>query len=185
MIENRCDAKTIDSIMNARKFLPAGTVIYVATSALARPYFAQLEARAAPMVLLPESLAYVPTMRVTQPYSYMMTSEALWRAIPTDYVLVFQRDSRFCGASRRRITDFIGKYDYIGELVCVCCWCVDVCVCVCVCVCVSLCVCRRAVDTKVCQSCWVSVIACTRVVDVVVDNRRRDAGTVWAMAASH
>jgi len=113
-IENRFDYAVIDSIVNARKNLPLGTVIYVVTSQRLVDSFRKLGDRAGPLVVVQDLVYLEHASKKTEPYSLLLTSEAFWQAFTTDYVLIFQRDSRFCARSRRKLTDFVGRFDYIG-----------------------------------------------------------------------
>jgi hypothetical protein len=113
-IENRFDYAVIDSIMNARKNLPSDTIIYVVTSKRLTGSFRKLNDRAGPLVVRTDIVYMEHASKKTEPYSLLLTSEEFWQAFTTDYVLIFQRDSRFCARSRRKLTDFIGRFDYVG-----------------------------------------------------------------------
>jgi len=113
IVESRMDSKVFDSIINARANLPSTTMIYIVTTKSMAQRFRYVFTKCQPCDIL-SNLMLVQSSRDTKHYSNLLLNIQFWNAFHEDYILIFQRDSRFCARSRRRVTDFLGKYDYIG-----------------------------------------------------------------------
>lgn len=110
IVDSRFDAAVVASISNTRHHTPTSSPIYVITH---EENWKRAET----------ALAYMPNVKISN-YSYTSTevddynrlllSKAFWRMFSEDYILIFQRDSRFCSYSHQRIDRFVGHFDFIG-----------------------------------------------------------------------
>ena len=110
IVDSRFDPAVIASISNTRHHTPSSSPIYVITS---ESNWARAEA----------ALEYMPNVKVmsynyasvsVNDYNKLLLSKEFWRMFTEDYILIFQRDSRFCSYSHQRIDRFIGLFDFIG-----------------------------------------------------------------------
>lgn len=110
LVDSRFDNATQASIRNAREHLGPNVPIYVVSSqqniADWRKTFKNADCTFYDRI-------YFSGKLVGQ-YSALLMSASFWQAFNEEYLLIFQRDSRFCRYSSRSIKDFLGKYDYIG-----------------------------------------------------------------------
>lgn len=114
IVDNRFDELTVHSILDARSYLPKDTPIIVVTTKKFKYNYLSIAEEAHPLFVRDE-FAVQENTKDTKFYSELLTNKEFWRRITTaEYVLVFQRDSRFCRQSKYTFLDFLGKYDYIG-----------------------------------------------------------------------
>lgn len=110
IIDSRFDASVVASIMNTRQHLPLRVKIHLMTD---KKYWA--EARKLFFLFDNIEISSVSySQRTIQDYNKFLLSEYFWSLFQDDYILIFQRDSRFCSRSRHRLFDFVGMFDYIG-----------------------------------------------------------------------
>lgn len=99
----------LDALVNARIALPSVYPIYVVT-----------HTDNAAQILSYRGLHILPLPNTSMPatysaYSDLLVSCAFWESLPSDFVLVFQSDSRFCLGTDKPIDFFTGLgYDWIG-----------------------------------------------------------------------
>lgn len=110
IVDSRFDAAVVASISNTRHHTPTSSPIYVIT---AQSHWKRAEL----------ALEYMPNVKVmdynyesasVSDYNKLLLSKEFWRMFTEDYILVFQRDSRFCSYSHQRIDRFVGHFDFIG-----------------------------------------------------------------------
>lgn len=110
IVDTRFDAQVLASIANARQHMLIGDQIIFMTDKMHWPV-ARAELALLNNVVVSNRSYSAKTIAA---YNQLMLSVDFWRLFDTDYVLVFQRDSRFCAYSRHRLRDFLGESDYIG-----------------------------------------------------------------------
>lgn len=109
IVDRFANGPFIESLLNARIAIPSQFPIYVVTAQSKRD---QIETYAPMNIVVLENTEMPPTLKG---YSDLLTNCTLWEAIESDYVLVFQTDSRFCAASQNSVDYFVGLgYDWIG-----------------------------------------------------------------------
>jgi len=110
LIDSRFDSAVVASIANARHHIPSHVIIHVITHSKNWP-------RAKKALYGMQNCHIVNFSYESSSiddYNKLLTSKFLWNMFLDDYILVFQRDSRFCSYSHRRIENFVGKFDFIG-----------------------------------------------------------------------
>jgi hypothetical protein len=109
IVDRFANGPFLESLLNARIAIPSEFPIYVVTE---KRRHEQIKTYARMNIALVENIAMPETLIA---YSDLFTSCALWEKIKSDYVLVFQADSRFCSASPKSLDFFIRlSYDWIG-----------------------------------------------------------------------
>lgn len=112
IVEPKLSIALIDSLLNARMHLPSTAEIILLTEEKNWAFFDQPVWHSMHLVLLRNES--VP--RSVNEYSKRMTECRWWQTLfHTDFVLVFQSDSRFCSGSPYHIEHFVAQnYPYIG-----------------------------------------------------------------------
>jgi hypothetical protein len=99
----------LDALLNARSNLPSDVPIFVVTHPA---NFRQVRSYRGLRVMLMDEIE-IP--RSTLGYTELLASCDFWRHFNSEFVLVFQEDSRFCASSEHSINFFVQLgYDWIG-----------------------------------------------------------------------
>lgn len=111
IVDTRFDDLVVASLANARYHIPLHVPIYVVT---ARANWNAARATLATFRNIYLVTRYDYSVPTAAAYNRLLMSYDFWQNFTEAYILIIQRDSRFCTGSRQRITDYIGRYDYIG-----------------------------------------------------------------------
>jgi len=111
IVEPKLSVQLVDSLLNARAHLKHEYDIVLLTLAQNWPFFEQpiwhsLNVKLMRNESVPKSI---------QQYSDKLIGCEFWKHFSTDFVLIFQTDSRFCSGSAHNIEQFMMfRYPYIG-----------------------------------------------------------------------
>jgi hypothetical protein len=102
IVDSTLSLHLIDSILNARRHLRHREPIFVVTSNTNFNYFEQKSWQIANVHVVRN----LPMPTSVNAYSDMLVSCNFWRRFHTEYILIFQSDSRFCSTSPYDIQEF-------------------------------------------------------------------------------
>lgn len=111
IVDSTLSLHLVDAILNARAHLQHREPIFVITSPNNYFYFDQKRWKVANVHVL-RAVSMPASLRA---YSDLLVSCDFWKHFQTEYVLVFQSDSRFCSTSPHDLQDFAAYgYPMIG-----------------------------------------------------------------------
>lgn len=112
IIDDRLDHVILDSVWNARANIPSKYPIYIFSNRKNYDFYSQKYFRDNNIHL---NQNFNIDGKNVENYNLLLKNVSFWNSFEQEYILIFQRDSRFCMNTKFKIENFIGLCDYLGS----------------------------------------------------------------------